>query len=324
MISRDAAGKILSRARGLKVVVLGDLMLDQFIWGTVERISPEAPVPVVRVGRESLHLGGAGNVVCNLAALGGEAWPVGVTGADADAARLRRTLEESGIATEGVLEVEGRATTVKTRIVAHNQQVVRFDREQDDPLDEGRAARLAEAALALIGRADALVVSDYEKGCVTPWLLERVLPAACGRGIPVLVDPKPGHWRSYTPITAITPNQTEAAAMSGVRLRGEEDQIAAGEAIRRTLGCRGVLLTRGEKGMLLLEEGQAPFTVPALAREVFDVTGAGDTVVAGMALGLAAGASLREAAMLANVAAGVVVGKVGTATATPDEILSAL
>jgi len=247
-----------------------------------------------------------------------------VAGADADAGRLRRTLERTGIATDGVLEVDGRTTTVKTRIVAHNQQVVRFDREQDDPLDEIPAARLAETALALLQRADALVVSDYDKGCVTPRLLERVLPAARERGIPVLVDPKPGHWKSYTPITAITPNQGEAAAMSGVRLRGEEDAAVAAEAIRRTLGCRGVLLTRGEKGMLLIEEGQAPFAIPALAREVFDVTGAGDTVVAGLALGLAAGASLRDAAMLANVAAGVVVGKIGTATTTTDELLAAL
>jgi len=324
MIPRDAAERVLSSARGRKVVVLGDLMLDQFIWGTVERISPEAPVPVVRVGRESLHLGGAGNVVSNIAALGGEAWPVGVTGTGPDAVRLRETLGVLGVETGGVVPVEGRATTVKTRIVAHNQQVVRFDREQDDPLEQRWAARLADAAIELIGRADALVVSDYEKGCVTPWLLERVLPAARGRDIPVIVDPKPGHWEAYSPITAITPNQNEAARMSGLRLRDEKDLIAAGDAIRAKLGCRGVLLTRGEKGMLLLEEGEAPCTIPAMTREVFDVTGAGDTVVAGLALCLAAGASLRDAARIANAAAGVVVGKVGTATATPPELLAAL
>jgi D-beta-D-heptose 7-phosphate kinase/D-beta-D-heptose 1-phosphate adenosyltransferase len=324
VIPQGTARSILDRAAGRKVVVLGDLMLDQFIWGTVERISPEAPVPVVKVSRESSHLGGAGNVVSNIGALGGVAWPVGLVGDDPRADRVRSTLKQAGVDDATVLEAPGRATTVKTRIVAHNQQVVRFDREQDDPLDDGVVDRLARAALERCRQAEALIISDYEKGAITSRLLQAVLPEAAGRGIPVVVDPKPGRWRAYRPITAITPNQSEAARMAGVKVRTEEDLLAAGRAIRAELGCRGVLLTRGEKGMTLLEDGQPPVTIPATAREVYDVTGAGDTVIAALALCLAAGAGLREASLIANAAAGVVVGKLGTATATVGEVLASL
>ena len=324
MIAREAARRILSESSGRKVVVLGDLMLDQFIWGTVDRISPEAPVPVVKVTRESFHLGGAGNVACNIAALGGLPSPVGITGTGSYAGHLRETLSRLKIDATGTIEVVGRTTTLKTRVVAHNQQVVRFDREQDDPLDARTIARLTERALDLCSTADALVVSDYEKGCVTPVVLASVLPAARKRGMPVVVDPKPGHWKAYQPITAITPNQGEAARMVGMRIRSEAELVEAGREIRRALGGPAVLLTRGEKGMLLLEEGREPYSIPAASREVFDVTGAGDTVVAALALCLAGGASLRDASMIANAAAGVVVAKVGTASATADELLAAL
>jgi D-beta-D-heptose 7-phosphate kinase/D-beta-D-heptose 1-phosphate adenosyltransferase len=278
---------------------------------------------VVRVGRESRHLGGAGNVVHNIISLGGRAWPVGVSGTGQNAARLREALAAVDAPSEGVLRLEKRATTVKTRIVAHSQQVVRFDQEQDDPLSDEEADRLARAAMDLIGTAHALVISDYEKGCVTPAVLARVLPAAADRGIPVVVDPKPLHWMSYKPITTITPNQSEAARMSGLRVRGAEDAEAAARAIRDTLDCDGVLLTRGEAGMLLVPRKGSPVTIAATSREVYDVTGAGDTVVATLALLLAGGASLQEAAEVANAAAGVVVGKVGTATATPAETAAA-
>lgn len=324
MTNREIARKLLTAAAGRKIVVVGDLMLDQFIWGSVERISPEAPVPVVKVSRESFHLGGAGNVVSNLVSLGGVAGPVGVTGTGADAVHLRETLTALGVAADGVLEVAGRHTTVKTRVVAHSQQVVRFDREQDDPLDEATIARLTQTAIDLCQTADALVISDYEKGCITGGLLAKLLPAARSRGIPVVVDPKPGHWRSYTPITVITPNQTEASRMSGLKLRGEDDIVAAGKVILEALNCEGVLLTRGDKGMLLVERGREPYAVAATTREVFDVTGAGDTVVAALALCLAAGANLRDAALIANAAAGVVVAKVGTAVASPEEVIAAL
>ena len=324
MTTRDTARKLLAAAAGRRIVVVGDLMLDQFIWGNVERISPEAPVPVVKVSRESFHLGGAGNVVSNLVSLGGTPLPVGVTGGGADAAHLRETLAGLGVPAGGVAEVAGRHTTVKTRVVAHSQQVVRFDREQDDPLDDNTIARLTKSAIDLCQTADALVVSDYEKGCVTPALLAGILPAARARRIPVVVDPKPGHWRSYTPITVITPNQTEASRMSGLRMRGPDEVIAAGKIILAALDCEGVLLTRGDKGMLLMERGREPYAVAATTREVFDVTGAGDTVVAALALCLAAGATLGDAALIANAAAGVVVAKVGTAVVSPEELLAAL
>jgi len=323
-VNADTATKLLAQAAGRRVVVLGDLMLDRFIWGSVDRISPEAPVPVVRVERESSHLGGAGNVARNIVAMGGKAWPVGICGTGEYADRLWDALASLNAPSEGVLRADGRTTTVKTRIIAHNQQVVRLDREQDDPIDEALAGKLAQTAIDLVATADALVISDYEKGCVTPAVLARVLPAAAQRGIPVVVDPKPLHWASYTPITAITPNQSEAARMSGIRLRSDEDAEAAGRAIRDRLGCDGVLLTRGEAGMLLIQKGAAPFPIAASSREVFDVTGAGDTVVATLALLLAGGASLRDASEVANAAAGVVVGKVGTAAATPAETAAAL
>ena len=319
-----AAGTILSGISGKKVVVLGDLMLDRFIWGTVERISPEAPVPVVKVARESFHLGGAGNVVNNIASLGGVALPVGLTGNGAAAQCVREALDSLRVPTAGIVQVEGRATTVKTRIVAHSQQVVRFDQEDDDPLGADITSRLIRKTLDLCKDADALVVSDYEKGCVTPQLLSEVLPAARSGGIPVIVDPKPGHWKSYTPITVMTPNQSEASRMSGLRLVSDADAVAAATAIRVALGCRGILLTRGDKGMLLVEEGEKPFSIAATSREVYDVTGAGDTVVAALALCLAGGVGLRQAALIANAAAGVVVSKVGTAVATPQEIISAI
>jgi D-beta-D-heptose 7-phosphate kinase/D-beta-D-heptose 1-phosphate adenosyltransferase len=323
-VNGTAAERILSAASGKRVVVLGDLMLDRFIWGTVGRISPEAPVPVVRVGRDSFHLGGAGNVVNNISALGGVALPVGVTGTDESAAKLREALGALDASTEGILEIPGRITTVKTRIVAHNQQVVRFDREQDDEIDGPGREALTAKALRLCDGADALIISDYEKGCVTPATLEAVLPAARERGIPVVADPKPAHWKSYRPITAVTPNLTEAALMTGMRLRSEEEQVAASVKILETLGCRAVLLTRGDRGMLMVEAGADPMVIEASSRQVYDVTGAGDTVVATLALCLAGGASLRDAAVLANAAAGVVVSKVGTATADSAEILSAL
>jgi D-beta-D-heptose 7-phosphate kinase/D-beta-D-heptose 1-phosphate adenosyltransferase len=319
-----SAEAILSAGRGKAIVVVGDLILDQFVWGTVDRISPEAPVPVVKTTRESYHLGGAGNVAHNIKALGGVPRPVGVIGEGPFAARMLEAMAQESIDASGVVKVRDRITTVKTRVVAHSQQVVRFDREQDDALDDAATARLIEAAARLLDSAGALVISDYEKGCVTPRLLAELLPAARQRGLPVLVDPKPAHWRSYGPVTVIAPNVSEAARMSGVRIRGDEDLVEAGLAIRKTLDCRAVLLTRGEKGMLLLEEGSEPFAIQATSREVFDVTGAGDTVVAALAVGLAAGASLRDAAVIANLAAGVVVGKVGTAVASPAEVLAAL
>jgi len=315
------AASLVSAFEGAKIAVVGDLMLDHFIWGSVSRISPEAPVPVVRVTKESFHLGGAGNVACNLAALGAVPAPVGVVGADEAGRRLLEALGALRAAQDGVIRLEDRATTKKTRIVAHAQQVVRFDREEETPLGPGVTERLRDAAKAALAGAKALIVSDYDKGAVSAPLLAALLPEARRAGVPVVVDPKPALFESYTPITAITPNLGEAAQMSGVRVRAVEDRRRATDAILAKLDCRAVLLTLGEEGMLLCEKGASPLAIPTAAREVYDVTGAGDTVAAAFTLALAAGASMPEAAALANAAAGVVVGKVGTATATREEIL---
>jgi len=309
--------------RGRRVLVLGDLMLDEFLWGRVSRISPEAPVPVVEVNRHSFHVGGAGNVAANVRSLGGHAMLVSALGADAGGAQLRQAVAEAGVEARLLTWPAGRPTTVKTRIVAHHQQVVRADREHDADLDPRTAAALLAALGEELRRCDTLVVSDYRKGVVTPTLLRR-LPALVRRRVPLLVDPKPRHFRLYRGATVVTPNQLEAEQATGLRLRSESELPAIGQRLLRLLGCRAALVTRGERGLSLFERGRPPLHVPAAAREVFDVTGAGDTVIATMGLALAAGASLSEAAVLANAAAGVVVGKLGTAQATPEELLASL
>jgi rfaE bifunctional protein kinase chain/domain len=323
-VDRDRAAALLAAFRWRKVAVLGDLMLDHFIWGSVTRISPEAPVPVVRVARESFHLGGAGNVVANLAALGASPVPLGVVGKDPAGRHVHDALAELKAPVAGVVEVAARATTTKTRVVAHAQQVVRYDREDDVPLPGEATSRLDAAARAAIEGAAALIVSDYEKGVVSASILSGLLPEARRLRVPAIVDPKPSLYRAYRPVAAITPNTGEAAQMSGIRIRDDATASQAAASILETLGCESVLLTRGDKGMLLCERGGAPVTIAAAAREVYDVTGAGDTVVAVFSLALSAGGSPREAAELANAAASVVVSKVGTSTATVEEILEAV
>ncbi len=307
--------------RGRRVLVLGDVMLDEFLWGRVSRISPEAPVPVVQVTGQSFHLGGAGNVAANLRSLGGGAVLAGVVGRDAAGQRVREALAAAGVGSRLVEVGQGRPTTVKTRIVAHGQQVVRADREEGADVPAVAEAALVEWLRRELPSCGALVISDYQKGVVTASLLERILPLARRRRVSVLVDPKVHHFRLYRGATVVTPNQLEAEQATGLRL--PQALEAAGRRILSMLACRAVLLTRGEQGMSLFERGQAPLHVPTAAREVFDVTGAGDTVIATMALALAAGGTVAEAAVLANYAAGVVVGKVGTAQASPDEVLAA-
>ena len=323
-VSLPRAKALLAAMPGRRVLVVGDLMLDEFVWGKVTRISPEAPVPVVQVTGQSFHLGGAGNVAANVRSLGGAATLVAVVGRDAAGDRVREALQAQGVSQRLVDAGTSRRTTLKTRIVAHGQQVVRADRE-----DTGELPRALETALAAaVGRelagASALVVSDYEKGVVTAGLLRRVLKLARRARVPVLIDPKPRHFRLYRGATVVTPNQLETEQVTGLRLTGPAELAAAGRRILKLLGCRAVLVTRGEHGMSLFERGQPARHVPAAAREVFDVTGAGDSVIATLALALAAGGSLAESAALANAAASVVVGKLGTAQATPPELLQVL
>jgi D-glycero-beta-D-manno-heptose-7-phosphate kinase len=317
------ARRLLEAMAGERVLVLGDVMLDEFIWGRVARISPEAPVPVVEVARQSFHLGGAGNVACNVRALGGRAVLAGVVGNDAAGERVRQALGEAEVETALAISDRGRPTTLKTRIIAHHQQVVRADREQADDIDDDLESEVVSSVRQAIGSCRALVISDYQKGMITARLMKAILPLARRRGIPVLVDPKVRHLAFYRGVTLVTPNQLEAEQATGIRIRTADDLDAAGARILKLVGCEAALVTRGEHGMSLFERDKRPAHVKTAAREVFDVTGAGDSVIATVALALCAGARLAEAAVLANYAAGVVVGKLGTATASPEEVLAA-
>jgi D-beta-D-heptose 7-phosphate kinase/D-beta-D-heptose 1-phosphate adenosyltransferase len=322
-IPRQRAEEIIEQASHRKVVILGDVMLDEFVWGDVTRISPEAPVPVVDVRRESVHLGGAANVLANVVALGARACVVGVIGDDSAGDRLRASLKEaSSLQTDDYLVVaKGRPSTTKTRIIAHNQLVVRADREQRSPVNGQVEQRILSVLKQALKDADAFVVSDYDKGVVTPHILEEILHLAYQR-VPVLIDPKIRNFQHYHPATLITPNHHEALRMTNMEEDSDDGLHKSARAIRERLGCDAVLITRGDRGIMLLQGDSEPVFVETAAREVFDVTGAGDTVIATLATSLAAGATIFEAANLANHAAGIVVGKVGTATASAAEILN--
>jgi D-beta-D-heptose 7-phosphate kinase/D-beta-D-heptose 1-phosphate adenosyltransferase len=299
-------------------------MLDRFVWGQVNRISPEAPVPVVRITRETASLGGAGNVASNLAALGAAVRCAGLVGDDEAGAQVRERLGAIGADIAAVVTHPGRPTTLKMRVVAHNQQVVRVDQEEDAPPGAEVAGPLIEKAFSLLPGSEALIISDYDKGVVSAEMLGRLLGEAARRGIPVIVDPKLTHFRLYQPATVLTPNQMEASRATAIEVRREEDVERVGRRILEMLDTRALLITRGEKGMSLFERERPTTAIPARSREVYDVTGAGDTVVATLALALVAGAGIREASELANVAAGLVVAKLGTATLSVEELTAAL
>jgi rfaE bifunctional protein kinase chain/domain len=319
----DRARSVVGRFAGASVLVVGDVMLDQFIVGRVERISPEAPVPIVAFDHDETRVGGAGNVANNIAALGGTVHLVGLVGADAAADTLRAGLTAQGIAASGLLTDPHRRTTTKMRVVTtRNQQVARVDYETDGEAHGPVEAALIERAVALAETVEAIVVSDYLKGSVTRALMTRLVATAGSRGVPLLVDPKIPHLGYYAGATLITPNHHEAETATHVRIRGEADAQAAARAFRDRAGAAGVLITRGEHGMWLLDESFEGH-LPATAREVADVTGAGDTVIATLGLALAAAATSAESARLANYAAGVVVAKFGPSTVTPEELLRA-
>jgi D-beta-D-heptose 7-phosphate kinase/D-beta-D-heptose 1-phosphate adenosyltransferase len=318
------ARALIAAMQGRRVLVLGDIMLDEFLWGNVVRISPEAPVPVVEVTEQSFHLGGAANVAGNLRALGGRALIVGVVGADAAGQRVRESLDAAGVEPSLAVSDRGRPTTVKTRIIAHHQQVVRADREQSDDMPDEVQDEIVTRVRRGLPLCEALILSDYQKGVLTPRVMRSVLSLARRRNVPVLVDPKVRHFPLYRKVRLVTPNQAEAEQVTGIRIRTNADLHAAGKRILAQLGCDAALVTRGEHGMSLFQKDARPVHVPTAAREVFDVTGAGDTVIATLGLALCARARLADAARLANFAAGVVVGKLGTATVTPDELLAAV
>jgi len=309
---------------GRRIVVWGDLMLDRYLWGRVDRISPEAPVPVVEVERETFSLGGAGNVAANLRALGAEAALVGVVGVDADGAQLVAALEERGVDVGGVIRDPARPSTVKTRVMAHSQQVVRTDREARGPFAGDVEAALGSALVDAIARADGLIVSDYGKGVIGAAGIQAALAAAFQRGIHISVDPKESHIDDYREVSILTPNQHEAGAVMGRRVVDEASLMEVGWGLLQRVGSKAVLITRGSGGMSLFERGGRHTHLPTVAREVFDVTGAGDTVVGVVALALAAGADFASACHLANHAAGIVIREVGTACCSPVELIESL
>ncbi len=314
----------VGRLRGKRILVVGDLMLDRFVWGVVSRISPEAPVPVVEVRRETTCLGGAANVAANIRALGGNPIPVGIIGEDAEGQRLKQEFRMLSAPTGGLVVDRARYTSVKTRIIAHHQQVCRMDREDRLPISAAVHGRVVSRFRERLATADAVVVSDYAKGLICPSILREILPMARSAGKVVCVDPKQRNLSLYGPATVVTPNTLEAERASGVAISGRRDLLRAGRKILQSARTDYLLITRGEEGMALFESASEVTHIPTVAREVFDVTGAGDTVVSTLALGLAAGLSILEAAVLANYAAGIVVGKLGTATVTPEELISRL
>ena len=321
-LTKQRASEILRTIQDRTVVVLGDVMLDEFVWGEVTRISPEAPVPVVDVRRESVHLGGAANVLANLLSLGAKGAVIGAVGNDSAGERLRSSLRKLSPQAEDYLVVdETRPSTTKTRIIAHNQLVVRADRELRTPVQGKIETQILSQLKEALAHAHAFVVSDYDKGVVTPRILAGILPFAYER-VPVLIDPKLRNFNFYQPATLITPNHHEALRMTNLEEDSDSGLHQAAKLIRDRLHCDSVLITRGDRGMILLESNSEPVYVETAAREVYDVTGAGDTVIAALASGLAAGASMLEAATLANHAAGIVVGKVGTATAGAEELIA--
>ena len=314
--------EIISNFPQATVLVVGDIILDHFIWGRVARISPEAPVPVVDVQTENTMLGGCANVINNIHAMGGRVAAAGVVGADDMGEMLRRELLARGIDGEGIITEKGRPTTLKTRIVAHNQQVVRFDRESRAPVTAASIQMVLSYIEARCHDVGAIVVSDYNKGLICKELLDGIRKVIAGRKLLVCVDPKRDDFSLYRGFDVITPNNHEAGRALGMELLNEADLYQAGATLMERFTFQAVLITRGEEGISLFENGNTVVhtTFPAVAKEVFDVTGAGDTVIGVFALSLAAGANFKEAAILANHAAGIVVGKIGTATVSQEEL----
>lgn len=329
MVSKKRILGIVKNFTTARVLVIGDLMVDHFIWGKVSRISPEAPVPVVEVARESLLLGGSANVMNNILSAGGRVSAAGVIGADDMGRWLLQECRRRKIGTEGIVTERNRPTTIKTRIVAHSQQMVRFDREKIDPIRQDSVKRIVDYVRSGVKEFQAIVVSDYNKGVVSEELLDGIRTAAAGRNPPVCVDPKRNDFHIYRGFDVITPNHHEAARAAGLERAAEtagdqkREPLAIGEKILERYGFKAVLITRGEGGMDLFERGSA-IHISAVAKEVYDVTGAGDTVIGLFALAVAAGANFKEAAYIANQAAGIVVGKVGTATVSQSELVQAL
>jgi D-beta-D-heptose 7-phosphate kinase/D-beta-D-heptose 1-phosphate adenosyltransferase len=310
--------QIVNEFEHKRILVLGDLMMDKYIWGHVSRISPEAPIPVVVAKKDTSCLGGAGNVAHNLQKLGASPLLAGIVGEDKEGAWIRNAVEDD----RGIFVIPQRPTTVKTRVIAHHQHVVRVDMEEKEPI----SADLMDKIHHFIQKEkwDGLIISDYNKGIVTEPLLKKVLSLAQQKNLPVCVDPKVEHFHFFSPVTLITPNHLEAESVVHHACRSDKEVEKAGNTILSKISATYLILKRGEQGLSVFERGKKALHVPTLAHEVYDVTGAGDTVIAVSSLALLAGATIQEAAMLANIAAGIVVGKLGTAALTSAELIAAL
>lgn len=305
--------------------MIGDLIIDHFIWGSVSRISPEAPVPVVNVTHDNLLLGGSANVLHNLYSLGAKAAICGVVGNDAMGDTIIELISKLPSPVDGVGKVSDRPTTIKTRIIAQHQQVVRFDRENTGEVSGEFLDRIKAFITNNISAFDAVIVSDYAKGIINVELMDHLRHELQKHpDTPLVIDPKPNNPSRFKGATIVTPNNHEAEQISGITITDQTSLELAGQKLLDILSCKAVLITRGEAGMAIFEKDKPTITIPTVAKEVFDVTGAGDTVIATLALGLAAKLSYHQAARLANYAAGIVVGKLGTATVTNEEILKAL
>ena len=317
-IDKRKLNEIISRFPQGKVLVVGDLILDEFVWGKVSRISPEAPIPIVEVIKESFMLGGAANVSNNIHSLEGKTFLCGVIGAGRMGNVLREELFAKGIDTEGLIVDKNRPTTLKTRIIAHHQQVVRVDREKKGTLENTTSDKVLTYCRELADEAGIIVVEDYGKGVITRELLQ-VLSGLKGKTI--IVDPRLGAFSPYEGVDIITPNRHEAEVALGKKIDDEESLREGGETLLAELNCQAVLITLGEEGMCLFQRKGKVSHIPTVAREVYDVSGAGDTVIATLSLALSVGASLEEAAYLSNMAAGIVVGKAGTAMVSREELV---
>jgi D-beta-D-heptose 7-phosphate kinase/D-beta-D-heptose 1-phosphate adenosyltransferase len=318
--------KIFSRFSKCQILVVGDLMLDRYLIGNVSRISPEAPVPVVDINKEEHLLGGAANVAKNIAALSGNAKLVGVIGNDSFGKILKKLLKSHGFSDDSIFIDSNRPTTVKTRIIAHNQQIVRADREKSAPIPDSLNRKLLDNINKLLPKTAGVIISDYGKGVINYSLLSTLIQSCNERKIFVSVDPKETHFFNYRKVGTITPNHHEAGFVAGQKITDDKSLLSVGWRLLEQLQARSILITLGEKGMALFEndsrapEGKVLTRIPAMARKVFDVTGAGDTVIATMTLAVAAGANLKEAAFIANVAAGEVVGEIGTAQVSKNRL----
>lgn len=309
--------RIIQKFKGRRICVLGDLMMDKYIWGDVARISPEAPVPVVEVRRDTSCLGGAGNVCRNLEELGASPFVIGVVGNDTEGDWIRANVQDN----RGIITAP-RPTTVKTRIVAHQQQVVRVDWEKKAPFSKSLAGKILDLAAA--EDYEGLIISDYNKGMVSRHLTGSLLPLMKKKGIPVFVDPKVKNFSLFESVTLITPNHLEAGSLLHMECETDDQVIRAGRKLMARLNTEYLFIKRGNKGMTVFGSGMDAFNIPAVAKEVYDVTGAGDTVIAAASLALLSGAGIRKAAQIANAAAGVVVAKIGTASVSSGELLQVL